>query len=168
MENSALKGSGKDELVITRDFDAPRDLLWKAWTEPKHVMAWWGPKGFTSPACKIDLRVGGKFLSAMRSPQGDVIWGVGTYRELVKPERIVVTDSFANEKGEVVPGTHYGMSASFPLELLITLTFETISGGTRMTLKHAGIGGLSDADREGMRQGWSESFDKLAVYLKKM
>lgn len=58
------------ELVITRIFAAPRKLVWKAWTNPEHLMRWWGPKDFTSPACKIDLRVGGKYLFCMRSKEG--------------------------------------------------------------------------------------------------
>ena len=57
-----------ERMVVTRIFDAPRELVWKAWTDPQYVMQWWGPKGFTAPVCKIDFRVGGKFLCCMRSP----------------------------------------------------------------------------------------------------
>jgi uncharacterized protein YndB with AHSA1/START domain len=154
----------EDELVITRIFSAPREQVWKAWTEPERLMRWWGPKGFTSPASTIDLRVGGAYLSCMRSPEGRDFWSTGIYREIVPPERIVCTDSFADEKGNVVPATHYGMSPGFPLELLITVTFEEESGGTKMTLRHAGIpaGQMS----EQTAAGWNESFDKLAEVLK--
>src|SRR3989337_2780421 len=95
------------ELVITRLFDAPRELVWKAWTDPKQLMQWWGPKGFTSPVCKQDFRVGGKYLYCMRSPEGKDYWSTGVYREIVAMKKIVCTDSFADEKGNVVPATHY-------------------------------------------------------------
>ena len=83
-----------------------------------------------------------------------------------EPEKLVMTDSFADEHGQVVPATYYGMSPDFPLQLLITVTFEELKGNrTRLTLRHSGINGISAADREGMRQGWTESFDKLAQIL---
>lgn len=153
----------KQNLLITRTFDAQRELVWKAWTDPELVKRWWGPKGFTAPFCKIDLRVGGVFLYCMRSPDGKDYWGTGVYREIVKPERIVYTDSFADEKGNVVPATHYGMSADFPLKMLVTVTFEEREGKTKLTLHHVGI--PSGADQDGARQGWNESFDKLAEHL---
>jgi uncharacterized protein YndB with AHSA1/START domain len=119
---------GEQELVITRLFDAPREQVWKAWTEPERVKRWWGPKGFTSPVSRIDLRVGGAYLSCMRSPEGRDFWSTGIFREIVPLERIVCTDSFADEKGNVVPATHYGMSPDFPLELQVTATFEEQEG----------------------------------------
>ena len=153
----------EQDLMITRTFDAPRELVWKAWTDPERVKRWWGPKGFTAPFCKIDLRVGGVSLYCMRSPDGKDYWSTGVYREIFKPERIVYTDSFADERGNVVPATHYGMSADFPLEMLVTVTFEEHEGRTKLTLTHAGI--PSGADRDGARQGWNESLDKLAEHL---
>ncbi len=153
-----------NELVIVRVFDAPRERVWKAWADPEQVTKWWGPKEFTAPFCKIDLRVGGKFLYCMRSPDGKDYWGTGVYREIVPMERIVCTDSFADEKGNVVPATHYGMSSDFPLEMLVTVTFEDIGGKTRLTLKH--VGNPAGAERDGAEQGWSQSFDKLAEALK--
>ncbi len=80
-------------LVITRVFDAPRDLVFKAWTEPERLMRWWGPKGFTTPFCKVDLRPGGVFHYCLRSPEGRDVWGKGVYREIVEPERIIYTDT---------------------------------------------------------------------------
>lgn len=156
------------ELTITRVFDAPRELVWKAWTEPERVKRWWGPKSFTTPVSKIDLRVEGKYLYCMRSPEGKDFWGTGIFREIVAPERLVMTDSFADENGNVVPATYYGMSPDFPQELLITVTLEELEGGrTSLTLTHSGIKGMNAADREGMQHGWIESFDKLAEYLAK-
>lgn len=155
----------KAEVVITRIFDAPRGRVWQAWTEPRRAMRWWGPKGFTSPVSKIDLRVGGGYLNDMRSPDGKDYWSTGVYREVVAPERLVMTDSFADEKGNAVPATHYGMSPDWPLEMLITVTFEQSDGKTKLVLVHSGTGAVSDTDRDNMRQGWSESFDKLDEYL---
>jgi len=100
---STKTDSARRELVVTGIFDAPVELVWKAWTDPEHVMRWWGPKGYTSPASEIDLRVGGKYLWCMRSPEGQNLWSTGVYREIAPFERIVCTNSFSDEKGNVVP-----------------------------------------------------------------
>jgi len=157
----------KPEVVITRVFDAPRELVWKAWTECERFMQWWGPKGFTAPVCEIDLRIGGKSFSSMRSPEGKDFYSVGVYKEIVAPSRIVVTDSFADKDGNVVPATYYGMSSSFPLEMLVSVDFEDVNGKTKMTLRHSQTEGLSDKERTDMQRGWIESFDKLEEYLTK-
>jgi uncharacterized protein YndB with AHSA1/START domain len=106
----------EQELVITRVFDAPRELVFEAWTEPEHFVRWWGPKGYTTPFCKIDLRPGGVVHHCMRSPEGREVWTKGIFREIVVPERIVLTDSFADAEGNVVSPMHYGMSPDWPLE----------------------------------------------------
>jgi uncharacterized protein YndB with AHSA1/START domain len=151
------------ELVITRIFDAPRELVWQAWTEPERLMRWWGPKGYTAPVCKVDLRVGGRYLCCMRSPEGQEFWSTGVYKEIVAPSLLVCTDSFADDQGNVVPATHYGMSADFPLELQVTVTLAEEAGKTRMTLRHLGLpaGEMSEM----CAAGWNESFDKLAASL---
>jgi uncharacterized protein YndB with AHSA1/START domain len=156
---------GERELVITRIFDAPGELVWKAWTDPERVKRWWGPKDFTSPVSKIDLRVGGSYLNCMRSPEGEDYWSAGVYREIVEPERIVYTDSFSDAEGNLVPASHYGMSGDWPLELLVTVTFEEYEGKTRLTLRHVGI--PAGENRDMAKAGWNESFDKLAEYLEK-
>lgn len=152
------------ELVITRIFDAPRTLVWKAWTEPGRFMRWWGPKNFTAPFCTIDLRVGGGYLNSMRSPEGRDFWTTGVYREIVPPSLLVYTDSFVDEKGNVVPASHYGMSGYWPLEMLVTVTFEEDGSRTKMTLRHAGI--PAGQMTELTEAGWKESFDKLAESLR--
>ncbi len=154
----------KRELVITRIFDAPRERVWKAWTDPEQVRRWWGPRGFTTPFCTIDLHVGGVLLNCMRSPEGKDYWSTGVYREIVPLKRIVYTDSFADEKGNVVPATYYGMSSEIPLEMLVTVTFEKQDGKTQMRLTHEGL--PAGKDSEGAQVGWNESFDKLAQNLK--
>jgi uncharacterized protein YndB with AHSA1/START domain len=153
------------ELVITRVFDAPRDLVFEAWTEPEHLRRWWGPKGFTTPVCRIDLRKGGAYLYCMRSPEGKDYWGKGVYREVVKPERIVCTDSFADEKGNTVSPKQYGMGPDWPAEALITVTFAERGGKTWFTLKHAPL--KPGPERDMCQQGWNESLDKLDDYLAK-
>ena len=162
IHNPAAKSAGQ-ELVITRVFDAPREHVWKAWTAPERLMGWWGPKNFTSPVSKIELRVGGAYLNCMHSPEGRDFWSTGVYREIVPMERLVLTDSFADEKGNVVPASHYGMQGEWPLEFLVTVTLEEDGGKTIMTLQHAGIpsGTVSDCEA-----GWSGSFDKLAESFK--
>jgi uncharacterized protein YndB with AHSA1/START domain len=156
-ENTA---TAEREVVITRTFNAPRKLVWKAWTEPEYFQRWWGPKNFTAPHSKIDFRVGGKYLYAMRSPEGKDFWGTGIFREIDEPKKIVYTDSFADEKGNVVSASHYGMSEDFPRELKVTVTFEEIDGKTKMTLRHSGAPEGKETDM--METGWNESFDKLA------
>ncbi len=151
-------------LVFTRVFDAPREMVWKAWTEPEHVKRWWGPDTYTSPTVKIDLRVGGKYLFAMRSPEGQDFWSTGTFREVVPVERLVMTDSFSNEKGEIVSPTVYGMSADITDEFLMTITFEDLGGKTRMTLVHSGM--PEGEMREMSILGMNQSFDKMAESLK--
>ena len=157
------EADGGEELTITRVFNAPRDLVWRAWTEPEFVKRWWGPRGFTSPVARIDLRVGGKYVNCMRSPEGKEYWSTGVYQEIVEPERIVCTDSFADEEGNVVSASHYDMSPEFPLEMLLTVRFEEQDGKTKLTLTH--IGFPSEEDIEGARAGWNESLDKLAEVL---
>ena len=179
-KNSPAANAAQGELIITRIFHAPRELVWKAWTDPKHLMRWWGPKDFTSPVCKIDFRVGGKYLFCMRSSkllpappgsppitEGQEFWSTGVYREIVPLKRIVCTDSFADEKGNVVPASHYGMPGDdWPLEFIVTVTFEDAGGTTTMTLRHAGFPAGEMGKMAGA--GWNESFDKLAESLREM
>lgn len=162
---SAAEQPEPQELVITRVFDAPRDLVFKAWTERDRMMRWWGPKGFTLPVCKIDVRPGGAYLYCMRSPEGKDYWGKGVYREIVEPKRIVCTDCFADEEGNTVSPQAYGMSPDWPEEALITVTFDEHGGKTLFTLHHAPL--KPGPERDMCHQGWSESLDKLDDYLAK-
>ncbi|MDO8552464.1 MAG: SRPBCC domain-containing protein [bacterium] len=156
-------------LTITRFFDAPSEKIWRAWTEPEQVKKWWGPKDFTAPSISIDLREGGKYLFCMRgksSPEAPVqdFWSTGTYKEVVPAKKLVMTDSFADEKGNVVSSTHYGMEG-FPMELEFSVIFEDVEGGrTLMTLRHKGLpeGMMGDLTA----QGWNQSFDKLSDSLR--
>ena len=153
------------DLVITRVLDAPRRLVFEAWSRPEHMMRWFGPKGFTTPFCTIDFRVGGAFRYCMRSPEGRDYWGIGVYREIVVPERIVYTDAFTDAEGNPVPASHDGMSSSHPPETLVTVTFEEQDGKTKLTLRH----GIPETvtERDGTQQGWNELLDRLAEELAK-
>lgn len=146
------------EVVITRTFEAPPELVWTAWTSPERFQAWCGPKGFTSPFCRIDFRVGGSYHGCMRSPEGKEYWSTGVYLKIVLHREIVLTDSFADEKGNVVPAKDYGMKGDWPRELLVMLSFEEEGGGTKMTLRHLGV---PAEVMEECEAGWNESFDKM-------
>ena len=150
-------------LVNTRVFDASKDLVWKAFTEPEQLMKWCGPKNFTAPVSKIDLRVGGEYFYCMRSPEGQDYWNKGVYREIAPLQKLVMTDSFADEKGNTVPASHYEMPGEWPLELQVTVTFEEQDGKTKLTLKHEG---LPIQMKDLCRDGWNESFDKLAESIR--
>lgn len=164
LRDYSLINPPEDEAYITRIFDAPRELVWKLWSEPESIKKWWGPKDFTAPFCKIDFRIGGQYHFCMRSPEGKDYWSTGIYSEIVKPERIACTDSFADEQGNVVPASYYGMTGDFPLELQVILNFEDYEGRTRFSLRHIGIpaGQMIDLTT----QGWNESLDKFAEVLK--
>lgn len=151
-------------LVMTRILNAPAAAVWRAWTDPEMVMRWWGPEHFTAPVAKIDFRVGGKFLFAMRDPDGNEYWSTGTYREIVPMERIVYTDSFSDADGAIIPPQNYGFSPDFPIETVMTLTFEALAPDkTRLTL--VGTGAPHDEMFEMARLGWTTSLDKLAKTL---
>jgi uncharacterized protein YndB with AHSA1/START domain len=154
-------------LEITRIFDAPREKVWKAWTEPEHVMKWWGPKGFTSPSCSIDLRVGGKIHFCMHGPEGTEfdkdMWSLGILKEIIPMEKLVMSDHFADAEGAIVSPKEYGMPGQWPEEMTISVTLEdTEDGKTKMTLVHTGHP-VEMADMA--KQGWNESLDKLAESL---
>lgn len=157
-------------LIITRIFDAPVETIWKMWTEPEMMKKWWGPKNFTAPSITIDFREGGKYLYCMRGQGGPSapvqdFWSTGTYKEIVPMKKIVCTDSFADEKGNIVGASHYGMQGNFPLEFLVTITFEEVEGGkTKMVLEHVGF--PDKGNSSGANVGWNQSFDKMAEALK--
>jgi uncharacterized protein YndB with AHSA1/START domain len=149
-----------NQLTIKRTFNAPRALVWRAWTEPELYKQWWGPSHFTCPIAQIDLRVGGQYLSCMRSPDGQDFWSTGFYREIAPYDRLVYTDSFADEHGNIVPASHYGMP-DMPLEMLVTITLAEQGDKTVMTLVHSGL--PADDHAVNAKEGWSQSFDKLAA-----
>lgn len=151
------------DLVIERTLNAPRERVWQMWTDPEHLMQWWGPEYFISPSARIDLRVGGKYLFCMRTPEGQDLYSTGVYKEIVPVERLVYTDSFSDAQGSVVSGAEYGAGEDFPSELLVSVTLQEEDGKTRMTLKHAGLPAGPIQAMTGL--GWNTSFDKMAKAL---
>jgi uncharacterized protein YndB with AHSA1/START domain len=166
-EANAAQSAGR-EFIVTRVFDAPRELVWKACTESERLAQWWGPKGFAISVRKLDLRPGGVFHYSMRTPDGREMWGKFVYREIVKPERIVFVNSFSDEKGGV---TRNPWLADWPLEVLNTQTFAEHEGKTTLTLRGGPIN-ASEAERKtfeagfgSMQKGFAGTFDQLAEYL---
>ena len=143
--------SGERELVITRIFDAPRRLVFKMWTEPEHLARWWGPRGFTTISSRMDVRPGGGWARSMRAPDGSVIRKHGVYREIVAPERLVLT--YISEDLAGNPGP----------ETVVTVTFADLDGKTRLTLHQAGF--ESVLTREAHHGGWTSCLERLAEYL---
>jgi uncharacterized protein YndB with AHSA1/START domain len=154
-----------ERMVVTRVFDAPRELVWKAWTDPKYVMQWWGPKGFTSPFCEMDFRVGGKFLCCMRTPDGQEFWNGGEYHEILLHEKIVYSMYFADAKGNKVEAAHYGIDHEAIDDARDVVTFEDFGDGrTKLTL--IGNESMESAKASGQVEGWNEILDKFAAVLR--
>jgi uncharacterized protein YndB with AHSA1/START domain len=163
--------ASNQDFVITRTFDAPRDLVWKAFTDPEHMKKWWGPKGFTVIQSKMDLHPGGSYHYGMKAPDGSAMWGKFVYREVVAPERMVFINSFSDEAGGI---TRHPMAPTWPLEMLSTFTFEEEPGGkTKLTIRWSPHNATEeerktfDAGHDGMRQGWGGTLEVLTAYLAK-
>lgn len=158
---------------IIRVFDAPRELVWKAWTDPEIVKKWWGPEQFTAPSIKIDLRVGGKYIFAMHGPAGSQwdkdMYSAGEYKEIVPSEKLVVTDYFSDEDGNKIKPSEEGQDANFPEEMTITVLFETVDEGkTKLSIiypKPETEEQFQAMLKSGMNEGWNSSLDKLAKAL---
>lgn len=140
------------EVTLTRVFDAPRELVFRMWTEPRHMAQWWGPHHFTNPVCEIDARPGGKIRIDMRAPDGTVYPMTGTFREVKPPERLVFVAVAEDQDGNA------------HLELLTTVTFEDEGGKTRLTVEASAVGFTPAAPQmlAGMDAGWSQSLERLA------
>ena len=141
-------------LVITRTFDAPRALVFKAWTDPQHLVRWWGPQNFKVVSCEMDVRTGGSFRVHSRSSEGSNHYLQGTYREVVAPERLASTYCWSDAEWKPTRP-----------ETLLTLTFEEEQGKTKLTLHQAVFESITARDMH--RGGWSSSLDCLAEYLAK-
>jgi uncharacterized protein YndB with AHSA1/START domain len=157
------------DFVISRVFDAPRELVWKCFTDPEHMQHWWGPKGVTVLKSKMDLRPGGTYLYGMKSPDGSVMWGRMVYREIAPPEKLVFINSFSDEQGGL---TRHPMAPTWPLEMLSVFTFEEQPDGkTKFTVRWSPHNATEeerktfDAGHASMTQGWGGTLEKLGVYL---
>lgn len=157
--------------VISRVFDAPRDKVWKAWTEAERLKQWWGPKGYVVTHCKVDLRPGGNMHYCLRTPDGGEMWGKFAYREITQPERLIFVNSFSDPKGGV---TRHPGHESWPLEMLSTVVFEAMGGKTKVSVNWSPADASTDIERktfdegrDSMKQGWGGTMDQCAAYLKK-
>ena len=155
--------------VISRVFDAPRDKVWKAWTEVERLKQWWGPKGFVVTHCKVDLRPGGIMHYCLRTPDGNEMWGKFAYREIVKPERLVWINSFSDKEGGT---TVHPMSPDWPREMLTKVTFEEQGGKTKVTVQWTPVDASTEVERKtfedgrsSMQQGWTGTFEQFEQYL---
>ena len=159
------------EFSITRAFDAPRTLVFRALTEHGHLVEWWGPKGFTVRACTVDLRPGGLFHYGLQAPDGGMMWGKWVFREVAPPERLVTVVSFSDEDGGQ---TRHPFAPGWPLETLSTTTLVEQDGRTTMTLTATPLNATA-AEREvfiaglpSMQQGYGGTLDQLAAHLAKL
>jgi uncharacterized protein YndB with AHSA1/START domain len=153
-----------ERMVITRVFDAPRALVWKAWTDPKYVRQWWGPKGFTAPSCEMDFRVGGKFLICMRTPDGQEFWNGGEYHEIVPHEKIVSSMYFSDSKGNKIDPAQIGIEHEAIEGAYDVTTFEDLGNGqTKLTF--IGNETMQSAIESGQLEGWNQILDKVAAVV---
>ena len=143
---------GQASVTLTRIFDAPRALVWKAWTDPKMMAQWFGPRNFTNPVCELDVRVGGSLRVVMRAPDGNEYPMKGEFREVAPPERLVFTNIATDQDGKHL------------LEGETTVILSESGGKTTLTLQTHAIGLVPIASQmlAGMEAGWNQSIDKLA------
>jgi uncharacterized protein YndB with AHSA1/START domain len=158
-----------NEFVISRVFNAPRKLVWKALSEAEALAQWWGPKGATINVNKLDFKPNGVFHYNMQSPMG-VMWGLFKYVEMVEPEKLVFINSFSDEAGGVTPNPFL---PSFPLETKNIITLSEQGGKTTLTLKGGPINATEEQQKAyrdmmgSMNQGFAGTFDQLDEYLSK-
>ena len=153
MTQQSKAPAGEREIVLTRVFDAPRELVFKAWTEPERLARWWGPDGFTNPVCEVDLRPGGAIWIVMRAPDGTDYPMSGTIHEVVAPERFVFAATPEDGQGNAL------------IEALTTVTFAEQDGKTLLTIRQKAVA-LTAFGAEAMQdmdEGWSQSLDRLAA-----
>jgi uncharacterized protein YndB with AHSA1/START domain len=151
VEGAAAGAPAERVLVLEREYDAPRNLVFKAWTDAAHLARWWGPKGFQVLSWKADARPGGRFRFGMRSPEGQEHWAHGIYREVVAPGRLVFTTAWEHPDG------------SPKHETVVTIILTERGGKTKLRFHQAIFD--SETARDLHRGGWNSTFDSLADYL---
>jgi uncharacterized glyoxalase superfamily protein PhnB/uncharacterized protein YndB with AHSA1/START domain len=169
-QNEILNETATRDLVITRVFDAPRELVFKAWTEAERLGQWWGPKGFEVRVVGLDLRPGGTFHYCLRSAGGHEMWGKFVYCDIKAPEQITYVSSFSDEEANV---TRAPFSQTWPLEIQNTLTLSEDDGKTTLTLRGAPLNATAEERatfeeaHHSIQQGFSGTFAQLEDYLAK-
>jgi uncharacterized protein YndB with AHSA1/START domain len=172
-KNSTAAESTERDFVVTRFFDAPRELVFDAWTKPEHMARWWGPPIFTTPICEMDVRPSGAYRIVMRGPDGVDYPITGVYREIVTPERLVMTMDCSEHPEawhDMVKPNRSKDERNPAGEMLATVTFETLGGKTNLTIRiRLGTKAIRDAmAKMGMNEGWSQSLDRLETLLTKI
>ena len=156
--------------VISRSFNVPREVVWKAFADPEHMKAWWGPKGFKVRVSKMDFRSGGGYLYCLRSPDGKDMWGKFSYHDIIPYEQIAFITSFSDKKGEI---TRHPMNPTWPLQIHSTFTFTENKGKTDLIIKWTPVSPTQQERKtfengmSGMNQGWTGTLDRLTEYLRK-
>ena len=153
--------AGEQEFVVEREFTAPRALLFQGFTHPEHLKCWWAPQPYAIPTCTIDLRPGGIWHYSMRSPEGQEHWARSVYREIVPPEKLVYTSTFADEHANPIEGMP---------EHLTTMIFTEEAGKTKVTarVQFTSAAALSVAIDMGMQQGMNMTWDYLVRYVQEL
>lgn len=151
----------QDAIVIERTFNASIEFIWQLWTEAEQFQKWYGPKGMTIPVANMDVRVGGKRLICMASPDGSMkMWFTGEYKEVNPTSRLVYTESMADENGNVLSPAAMGMPESHPETTEVIVELEDLDDRTKMVMTHAGV----PADSPGAG-GWNMAFDKIEALI---
>jgi uncharacterized protein YndB with AHSA1/START domain len=169
--DSSIKDPLDQDFVITRVFDAPRDLVFKAWTDAESMAQWWGPKGYNILVSRFEFRPGGIFLYCMQSSDGHEMWGRFVFREILAPERIVFINSFADEEGNIIRAPFF--DGIWPLEVLTTVTLTDHERGTMLTLHARPLNAVEEELTifhqafKSMEQGYGGTMDQLADFLSK-
>jgi uncharacterized protein YndB with AHSA1/START domain len=144
---------------IERTLNAPRELVFDAWTRPEQLLQWYAPRGCTIRLLELDVRPGGRLHWCIHSPSFGDCWCVGVYREVVRPERIVYTMATADSAGNVIEPVQAGHDPRWPQETLVKVTFEDVCGSTRLTLEQNALEWL--AKQTGAHPSWLQMMDRL-------
>jgi uncharacterized protein YndB with AHSA1/START domain len=159
------------ELVITREINAPKQLVWDAFTKAEHLGNWWGPKGSKITVQKLDVRPGGVFHYKMEMGGND-IWGIFKYKEIDAPNSITFTSAFSDADGNITRAPFF--DGKWPLEVLNTWTFTEENGKTKITLRGKPYNANEIENKAfvdntaSMNQGFGGTFDQLEEYLKSL
>jgi uncharacterized protein YndB with AHSA1/START domain len=165
---TAPNSAAPKQFTLDRTFNAPRDLVWKAMTEPEHLMHWWGPKGLTMMAANVDLRPGGLFHYGLAMPNGDEMWGKWLFTEVDPPQHLAYIVSFSDPQGGT---TRHPMSEKWPLEMLCTTSLAEENGHTKMHMTAIAHNATEEerqtfeAGFSSMEQGFGGTYNQLEAYL---
>ena len=161
MPDSTKQIAKTKDLHVTRVFDAPVKLVWKAWTDPKHIMRWWGPNYFTSPSCKLDFREGGVSIVCMRSPDGQDMYNTWEYQKIVPMERIEFIQNLCDQDGNRIDPVSIGLRDDFPVDVKTVVTFKAMGDKTELSVSEYGF---PDSQMfEFAVMGMNQCLDKMAV-----